>query len=142
MTKTKRIPKKQADRPKKKAEIVFIKILHSSLMGNLFSGSSFDGDTGDVVRALYVTEEMRKKHVADGHYDTGPGYVILRDRGFINKAFATTDISDADYRKAIKKLEKEQSEQIEKKKKIDKNLNWTSRALVSFRKQRKALKQQ
>lgn len=127
---------------KKKSNVVFIKILHHSLMGNLFSGSCFDGDTGDVVRALYITEEMRKKHVANGQYDTGPGYIILRDRGFINEAFATTDISDADYRKAIRKLEKEQSKKIDEKKKIDKHLNWTSRALVSFRKQRKAVKKQ
>lgn len=129
-------------KPKKKAEVVFVKILHSSLMGNLFSGSSFDGDTGDVVRAVFLTKEMREKHVGGGYYDTGPGYIILRDHGFINEAFVTTDISDAEYRKAIRKLEKEQSEKIEEKKKIDKNLNWTSRALVSFRKQRKAVKKQ
>lgn len=132
--------KMRETKTKKKTEIVFIKILHSSLMGNLFSGSCFDGDTGDVVRAVYITKGMRERMVKEGKYDTGPGYVILRDKGFVSEAFVTTDISDADYRKAIRKLEKEQSEKIEEKKKIDKHLNWTSRALFSLRKQRKAVK--
>lgn len=127
---------------KKKADVVFIKILHSSLVGNLFSGSCFDGDAGDVVRAVFLTKEMREKHIADGHYDTGPGYVIIRDRGFINEAFVTTDISDTDYRKAIRKLEEEQSKEIGEKKKIDRRLNWVSRALVGLRRQRKAIKKQ
>lgn len=126
----------------KKAKIVFIKISHSSLMGNLFSGSSFDGDAGDVVRAVYVTKEIREKLVKDGQYDTGPGYIIIRDRGFINEAFVTTDISDSDYRKAIKKMEEEQVKLIEEKKKIDKSLNWLSRGLVDFRKQRQVEKKQ
>lgn len=111
-------------------------------MVNLFSGSCFDGDAGDVVRAVYITQGMRDRMVKGGNQDTGPGYIIIRDGGFISEALVTTDISDADYRKAIRNLEKELSTKIEEKKKLDKRLNWTSRALVSFRKQRKAVKKQ
>lgn len=125
---------------KTKPKVVFIKITHSSLMGNLFSGSSFDGDEGDIVRAIFLTKEMRDSIVSKGKDDPGSGYYIIRDGGFISAAFVTTEISDAEYRKAIRKMEKKHEEKIEKKKKLDKSLNWTSRALVAFRNQRKSVK--
>jgi len=78
--------------------------------------------------------------VSRGNDDPGSGYYIIRDGGFISAAFVTTDISDSDYRKIIKKHEEGLQRKIEEKKKLDKSLNWTSRALVAFRNQRKAVK--
>ncbi len=122
-----------------KAEWVFIKILSSSLLGNFLAQSWHGLDEGEIVKAIAITDEMRKRAKENGGDTLGPGYIIP-EWGFCHEIHATTDITDNDYRKYIRKLETTLDKKIKEKKDIDDTLNWTSRALVAIRKQKKAVK--
>lgn len=105
---------------KTKPKIVFIKITHNSLMGNLFSGSSFDAQEGDVVRAIHITKEIRERIVADGKPDPGVGYLTVQDRGFVSEAFVSTDISQKDFDDYATKLGSDIDKREEERDKLDK----------------------
>ena len=122
-----------------KHKLVFIKILPSSLLGNLLAQSWHGLDEGEITQAVWITDEMRERAKKNGGDCLGPGYIIP-GWGFCHKVHATTDITDKDYKNYIKKQEIAFKKKIKEKKEIDESLNRRSRELLILRKQRKAVK--
>ncbi len=124
-----------------KHKMVFIKILPSSLLENWVAQNWHGLDDGDIIQAIEITDEMRERAKAKGAAgdNLGTGYIIL-GWGFCHKALATEEITDADYRKYIKRLGEKQAKKIKEKTELDRSLNFISRELILLRKRRKALK--
>ena len=85
----------------------FIKIVHDEMMAKYFTQSWHNFTKGDIIKALVLTKEQRKKIRDGGHHDPGAGYFVPKGAIFLSDAMVSTNISQKEYDKYLKKLGKE-----------------------------------